>query len=107
VIDISDIEGRDPIDDYRVLRQELESYRPEMLNKPFLVALNKIDVEGAEEQVRNFRKKIDLPASLLFEISAMNQLGLSPLIEAICTLGQAHGKRFYTQTMQNDSARRN
>ena len=100
VIDISGIEGRDPIEDYRVLRKELESYRPEMLDKPFLVALNKIDVEGAEEQVRNFRKTVDLPAASLFEISAMNQLGLSPLIEAICTLGQAHGKRFTRKHLQ-------
>jgi GTP-binding protein len=86
VIDISGIEGRDPLEDYRVLQRELKAYRSTLLDKPFVIALNKIDAEGAEAQAAQFRNAVDLPPSQLFEISAINHKGLSPLIEAISTL---------------------
>jgi GTPase len=45
VLDASGFEGRDPEEDYRVLRGELEAYRPELLERPFLVVLNKCDID--------------------------------------------------------------
>lgn len=81
VIDVSGIEGRDPIDDFRVLQNELKAYRPELLDKPSLIVLNKIDMEGAEENVLRFKKEVkDTP---IFAISALEKRGIEPLLEAI------------------------
>ncbi|MBS0651631.1 MAG: GTPase ObgE [Verrucomicrobia bacterium] len=94
VIDISGIEGRDPFDDFTVLQNELRAYRPDLLEKPFLVALNKIDTEGAQKQAEEFAKKYPYAKETLFTISAANNEGLPPLIEAMRGIVQVHGKRF-------------
>lgn len=94
VIDISGIEGRDPFEDFCVLQNELKAYRPDLLEKPFLVALNKIDAEGSLEQAEEFRKKYPYSQESLFTISAANNQGLTPLIEAMRSIVQVHGKRF-------------
>jgi GTP-binding protein len=86
VIDISGFEGRDPREDFQVLRNELKAYNPELLNKPFLVALNKIDQEGAEEHLKNFYQDYPFDLKSLFPISAMNAEGLEPLKEAMHNL---------------------
>jgi GTPase len=83
VIDISGFEGRDPRDDFKVLRNELKEYNPELLDRPFLVALNKIDQEGAEENLKNFYQDYPYDKATLFPISAMNAEGLEPLKEAM------------------------
>ncbi len=92
VIDISGFEGRDPRDDFKVLRNELEAYNPELLQRPFLVALNKIDQEGAEEHLQNFYRDYPFDKGTLFPISAINAEGLEPLKGAIRQLveGEKH-----------------
>ncbi len=94
VIDVSGFEGRDPIEDFQVLRNELGAYNPEMLEKPFLVALNKVDIDGAQEQIERFMEFYPYDKHNLFSISAMNNDGLSPLIERMRDMAQLSGKRF-------------
>ncbi len=81
MIDASGIEGREPIDDFRVLQNELRAYKPELLEKPSLIVLNKIDMEGAKEHAEVFHREV--PSAKIFEISALEELGLDPLLEAI------------------------
>jgi GTP-binding protein len=94
VIDLSGIDGRDPTEDFVVLQQELESYSLEMKNKPFVVALNKMDTIEAQENLQKFKKNFPFDEKLLFEISALNKEGFSPLIKAIQKLAQINGKDF-------------
>lgn len=94
IIDISGQEVRDPFEDFTVLRNELKLYSEEMLQKPFLVVLNKIDMDDAKENAKAFREKYPFDPSTLFEISAMNVLGFDPLIAKIKELAQKDGKRF-------------
>jgi GTP-binding protein len=94
VIDVSGFEGRDPFSDFNVLRSELEAYHPEMLEKPFIVALNKIDQEGAEEHLKNFYQNYPFARETLFPISAMHGEGLEPLLDAMRKLAQVNGMRF-------------
>jgi GTPase len=96
VIDISGFEGRDPFEDFTILRHELQAYCPEMLAKPFIVALNKIDQEGADEHLKSFTEKYPFPKETLFPISAMQSVGLEPLLEVMRRLAQVDGARFKT-----------
>ncbi|HUD00904.1 MAG TPA: GTPase ObgE [Rhabdochlamydiaceae bacterium] len=86
VIDASGIEGRDPLDDFRVLQNELRAYKPELLDKPSLIVLNKIDMEGAKENAERFHQEVT--SAKIFEISALEKVGLAPLLEAIQELVQ-------------------
>jgi GTPase len=82
VIDISGFEQRDPLEDFRILKNELVTYKNNILDKPFLVALNKMDAEGAEENIERFYKEIDVPKDCIFTISAQEKIGLSDLMNA-------------------------
>ena len=83
VIDVSGFEGRDPFNDFMVLRNELKAYNPNLLNKPFIVALNKVDQEGSEENLKNFYENYPFAKETLFPISAMHKQGLEPLLDAM------------------------
>lgn len=82
VLDASGIDGRNPVDDYRVLRDELKQYNPEMLERPFLVLLNKVDTEESVDHLKEFHKEFKLPGKI-FEISAQEKEGLDPIRDAI------------------------
>lgn len=86
VIDISGFEERDPISDFEILQNELRAYDPKLLEKPYLVALNKIDMECAAEHVKRFRDYFQGDQATLFEISAQDSTGLKPLTEAMKAL---------------------
>ena len=94
LIDVSGEEGRDPIFDFERLRQEVEAYSLEILDKPFLVALNKID-KASSENVRAFREKWPFDQTLLFEISALQERGLSSLVESMRLIAQQNGKKYH------------
>ncbi len=84
VVDVSGFEGRDPIEDYQILQKELLAYDPKILEKPFLIALNKIDMEDAKEQAELFRKTIsEVPSEYIVEISAAENQGIALLLEKI------------------------
>lgn len=50
VVDLSGgYEGRDPVEDYEIIKRELQLYAPELMQRPCIVVGNKIDAPGAEE----------------------------------------------------------
>lgn len=83
LIDASGIDGRRPIDDLKVLRMELAKYKEELLERPYLVVLNKCDTEESKELVKEFRSLYTLDKEALFEISAVAYIGTDNLVEAI------------------------
>lgn len=83
VLDASGIDGRDPWNDYEILRYEIQQYNPELLERPYLVVLNKIDTEESAENIKIFKEKYTGPKKNLFEISAEEKVGLKPLLAAI------------------------
>ncbi len=83
VIDISGWEGRSPIGDFTVLQQELCSYDPSLIKRPFLIALNKVDLEGAEEHLEAFKQAFSKYKNKIFPISASTGEGCQALKDAI------------------------
>lgn len=70
VVDASCFEGRDIISDYDAIRNELLSYSAQLADKPEIVAANKIDMPGAEENVKKLRDYLAPKGIEVFEISA-------------------------------------
>lgn len=80
ILDASGIDGRTPSHDFRVLREEMGAYNPELLERPYLVALNKIDTEEARQHIEQFYQSYSFPPHTLFEISAAYGEGLEALL---------------------------
>jgi len=80
IIDMAGSEGRDPLDDYRKINQELRNYSPLVAAKPQIICANKMDLEGSEEKFREFKKSVKKP---VFAISALKKTGLEELIDAV------------------------
>ena len=57
VIDMSGCEGRDPVEDYQVLRRELKLYRAELLERSTLIVANKMDCPESAANLKKFRKE--------------------------------------------------
>jgi GTP-binding protein len=85
---------RDPFQEFLMLRRELAAYNPAMLEKPFLVALNKIDQEETAPLAAAFREQYPFDPATLFEISAQNETNLAPFREAMRTLAQREVVRY-------------
>ena len=82
VIDASGTEGRDPIEDFKKINAELKEYSKTLASLPQIIALNKCDVYGAEENVKAFRKKY-CRRYKIFPITAVSGDGTKQLVEAI------------------------
>lgn len=83
VLDASGVDGRTPMDDFRVLRAEIAAYNAEMLSRPFLVVLNKVEVEESAAYIEQFKREAGVNPAQLFEISALLGTGLKPLLSSI------------------------
>ena len=82
VVDISGVEGRDPWEDFKKINAELKEYSEKLASLPQLVALNKCDIYGAEENLKTFKKKCRGKYKL-FPITAVTGEGTRELIEGI------------------------
>ncbi|HIY97000.1 MAG TPA: GTPase ObgE [Candidatus Borkfalkia excrementigallinarum] len=82
VVDISGVEGRDPWEDFKKINAELKEYSEKLASLPQLVALNKCDIYGAEENLKTFRKRCRGKYKL-FPITAVTGEGTRELIEGI------------------------
>ena len=83
LIELAPDEERNPWEEFQMLRRELEFYDPALLDKPFLVVLNKIELPGTEPLRELFRANYDFPPETLWEISAKEGIGLPELKDAI------------------------
>ncbi len=80
VIDMSASEGRDPYEDYLVIRKELEKFSPKLLNKEEIIIANKMDLPESHDNLIKFKKKIDKE---VYEISALNNQNLDKIINVL------------------------
>ena len=69
VIDFSET-GRDPYEDYKAILNELDCYGFGLNKRPSILVASKMDEEGAEERLKEFKKKVDqeiIPISAITE----------------------------------------
>ncbi len=77
VLDMAGSEGRDPIDDLEILRKEVKEYDEDLAKFPWKVIANKMDLEGAEENLTAFKNRF--PRVEVIAISADKETGLDDL----------------------------
>ncbi|MGN0805748.1 MAG: GTPase ObgE [Candidatus Coproplasma sp.] len=82
VVDISGCEGRNPVDDFIKINAELKEYSEKLAKLPQVVALNKCDVVGAEENLKAFKKKFARKYKL-YPITAVSGEGTEELIKGV------------------------
>ena len=82
VVDVSGIEGRDPYDDYLKINAELKNYSKELSKLKQIVVANKLDVYGAEEKFKEFKKQIGRKHKVIC-VSAVTGDGLNELLKAM------------------------
>lgn len=80
IIDMSAQEGRNPIEDYEIINKELEDFDPKLIKKPQVIIANKMDIEGAAQNLKKFKEKYNLP---VYETSAITNKGLDKALIAI------------------------
>lgn len=56
IIDMGAHDGRDPIEDFKIINAELQQYQLRLLERPQIVLANKMDLEGAEENLKRFKE---------------------------------------------------
>ena len=87
VVDVSGSEGRDPIDDFDKINNELAKYSPKVAAKPQIVAANKIDLCDTDAPVYlKFKDYVEKKGYAVYPISAPIHLGVDALIKAAADL---------------------
>ena len=79
VIDVAGTEGRNPVDDFNIINNELKKYNDKLANKKQIIAANKIDVLQDEENFKNLELEAKKYGYEIYKISAVTGNGLKEL----------------------------
>lgn len=83
MVDAASTEGRDPIEDIRIINEELASYNEELAHRPQVIAANKIDVfygEEEEDAITLLKEEFEPKGIKVFPISAVSGKGVKELL---------------------------
>lgn len=86
VIDVSGIEGRDPIEDYEKINAELAKYSEKLSRKLQIVAANKIDLLGDSDNLERLMDYMAAHGVEVYPICAMTGEGMDKLLERVWTM---------------------
>ncbi len=83
VIDVAGTEGRDPVEDFNKINNELAKYSEKLSKKLQIVAANKSDVLQDESNFERLKKEVNSKGYEIFKISAVTGEGLSELFNYV------------------------
>ena len=86
VVDAAGVEGDDPVENVRKINQELEAYNPELMKRPQVIAANKTDIPGSEENVERLKEAYEKEGFEVFPISAATNKGLDELLTKVAEI---------------------
>ena len=84
VIDVAGSEGRDPVEDLKNLRREIDLYNPTLSSRPWIVVANKMDLPGAKQNLKAMQER--LPRIKILATSAAKGEGIDALKEALAAI---------------------
>ena len=82
IVDMGAVDGRDPYEDYVTINKELGEYQYRLLERPQIVVANKMDEDGAEENLVRFKKQVGEDVKI-FPISAIIHDGVDQVLYAV------------------------
>ena len=100
VIDMASFEGRDPYEDYVKINEELRLYNEKLLLRPQIVVANKMDLQGAEENLEEFKKKV--PDVTIVPISAYTRNNLDELLYKVADVLDTVNINEFTETITEE-----
>jgi GTP-binding protein len=86
LLDASGLEGRDPLEDFDKINEELRLYSEKLANKPQVVACNKMDIPAARENYARVAEELGRRGYEVFAISAATRDGIAPLMDRVFNL---------------------
>ena len=84
VLDVAGSEGRNPIEDLGNLRRELDLYDPTLSQRPWMIAANKMDLPGAEENLMTIRDRF--ADKVVVPMAAAHGVGMEEFKRALQSL---------------------
>lgn len=86
IVDISGIEGRDPIDDFEKINEELRLYNEKLASRSQIVVANKSDLLFDDTIYENFKKTMEEKGYEVFKMSAVTRDGVDQVIDRVSQL---------------------
>ena len=80
LVDLSGLAGRDPLEDYDRIREELKLFDADLASKSEIVVGNKIDLVEARDRLDETRRRFKARGLVLFAISTVTREGIAPLM---------------------------
>ena len=81
VLDASGSEGREPLDDFLKINEELFKFSPRLMELPQVVALNKTDLPDAMDRLPALQEALEARGYRSFPVSAAAVQGFEPLLD--------------------------
>lgn len=95
VIDMSGSEGRNPVEDFYKINEELAGYNEKLSEKPQIIFANKMDIPGAEENLEEFKKELG-DKHKIFSGSAATTENLKELMKYTFNIVENHEEEVET-----------
>ena len=86
IVDISGVEGRDPVEDFDKINDELKLYNEKLATRPQIVVANKADILYDESVYENFKKIMEDRGYEVFKMSAATREGVDAVIDRVTTI---------------------
>ncbi len=83
MVDVSEMSGRDPVEDFNIVMNELGSFSEDLLTKPMVIVATKIDVAQDEKRVKSLERLAKRKKMPFFKISAVTGDGIEKLKRAM------------------------
>ena len=83
VIDMSGFEGRDPYEDFCIINKELREFNSDIMSKPMIVIANKMDIDGASDNLERFKSLVDLP---VYPVSLVSDSNLNEIVDVLANM---------------------
>lgn len=90
VLDVAGLEGRDPIEDYQKINNELKLYNERLAKRPQVVAANKMDLPDFAANYARVAEYMNKEGREIYPVSAATGEGLTPLMQRVSQLLSEH-----------------
>ena len=97
LVDVSSFSGRDPVEDYAIINQELANYNEDLADRPQIVVATKVDSLDDPDRLERLKEQAEFDKKEFFAISSVTGEGVDKLVAAIA-------RRLERMKNQNENA---